>query len=37
MAKRATLLIGKNTVIRKAIKLLASGCERSDVDTDEEF
>jgi len=31
------LLIGKNTVVRKAIKLLTNGCRREDVDTDEEF
>jgi len=35
--KKATLLIGKNTVIKKAIKLIVSGCEKNDVDTEEEF
>jgi len=35
--KKATLLILKNTVARKAIKLISEGCKKEDVDTEEEY
>jgi len=35
--KNATLLIGKNTVIKKALKMAIQGCTKDDVDTEEEL